>query len=149
MGKYIKDVAELYEKHPWVRITGDEDPEKLAFKSRQIFIYSMTHDQRMVFWQKEKVREEEQRLQELKESAETSDYLIREVTERARVAAEQDDFDEAEKMLEYARSFKKHRVTVKDIRKQREKIQWERRRLTQLKSKLSKADTESKGSSET
>ena len=133
----IKDLADLYKKYPWVRIDGTEDEEKLAFKSRYIFIYSMTPAERQVFWQKEKVHELEQDLAWAIESRETDKKMVDDAKKNAKYYAQEyeetgseEAYDKAEFYLGFVNSYKP--TTIKDIRGRREKLQWQRAKLKEM-----------------
>ena len=101
-------------------------------------VMDMPKPERMVFLQDEKVKEEEDWLDWMITSNKNDDIIIENYANTARELIqdhemyELDTLDRAEQYMDIVRSTKELRYSIADIRKQREKIQWERRILTEL-----------------
>lgn len=102
--------------------------------------YTLPEDERRAYFEEAWVKEEESRLQWMIDSNKRDDELVEWLTSRARYYVELygdsgDDkhLEAAEDYADMARLTKESRYSIGDIRKQRERIQWQRRRLNQAK----------------
>ena len=101
---------------------------------------AMPEPEQSIFLQEEWVKEEEQRLEWMLDCRKRDTRLLEDITARATEHVQQYEktSDEkhltaAEEWVGIARSIKETRFTIGDIRKQRERIQWERTKLTKLR----------------
>lgn len=118
----------------------DEDSEQVrAMKSYWQMVMAMPADDRQYFLQEEKVKEEETYLQWMISCNRRDDNAMTEFTHRARSAVsdyemlnEESLLDKAEAWTTLVSSTKANKFTIKDIRKQRERVQWQKKKLKQM-----------------
>lgn len=128
----------------------DTDTDELrALKSWAQMYLSLPEDERRVYLQEERVADEEQYLSQMIESNRESDDLIRYATRKARSLVldyeELNDkpmLEHAEQLAEFAELVKADKYTIGDIRKQRERIQWQKMKLASLRNQLRGKRTE-------
>ena len=101
---------------------------------------AMTEEDRAYFLQEEMVHAEERSLQWMVDQNKADDELIKLCTSKTQQAMKdyelfgsQDALDEAEDWLLIAKDTKEHRLTIGDIRKQRERIWQEKKKLQQMR----------------
>lgn len=123
----------------YLEIRDDDKPHIIALKTRWQYLMSLTKEQRQYELQLDKIREEERHLNWMIETNKDSDNLILECTNRARQAIanyelydDKDSLDSADSWTQVAQGLKGTRFTIADIRKQRERVQWERKKLNQM-----------------
>lgn len=115
-------------------------------------VMDMPEDERKVFLQEERVKEEQRHLDWMIEQQQVDDEFYRTAIRNAKGNVQDynmyKDMPDADKLLhnaklwhEIAISTKENRYTIQDIRKQRERVQWEKKKLTQLQTRLNKKPT--------
>lgn len=118
----------------------DDDSESIrAMKSYWQMVMAMPEPERRYFLQEERVKEEERYLQWMIDCNKDDDADVVEFTHRARAAVidyemlhDESVLDIAEAWTTLAQSTKANKFTIKDIRKQRERVQWEKKKLSQM-----------------
>jgi hypothetical protein len=118
----------------------DDDSESIkAMKSYWQMVMAMPLPERRYFLQEERVKEEERYLQWMIDCNHNDDVDVEEFTHRARSAVVDYEMLHDEKVLDIAeawttlaQSTKANKFTIKDIRKQRERVQWEKKKLSQM-----------------
>lgn len=133
----------------------DDSEGMRATKSFWQMAMALPEDERKVFLQEERVREEERYLAWMLEQIKVDDEFYAKAIHSAKGYVQDynmyKDMPDAEQLLknaelwhEVAVGTKENRFTIKDIRKQREKVQWEKKKLTQLQTRLNKKPTSEK-----
>lgn len=118
-----KHLERAIKRHPWLEITGEESQESLAQKTKWQMVYSLPDNARQVWWQGQNVKLAEN-------SLEGSIQLNKKYEELARDNPE------------HAKLYRSVKPTLREIRKERERVQWERKRLNKMKQEL-KSSSES------
>ena len=117
---------------------GDSESIK-GMKTYWQMVMALPEPERRYFLQEERVKEEERYLQWMINCNRDDDDSVVEFTHRARSAVLDYEMlhDEsllaiAEAWTSLAQSTKANKFTIKDIRKQRERVQWEKKKLNQM-----------------
>ena len=114
-----------------------EDSEHIkSLKSHWSMVMGKPLDERLRFLQEERIGEEEQYLEWMIDSNKGDDEAIVALTNEARsiissyeMLQEESLLNRAELVAEFARSIKDNKFTIRDIRRQRERVQWEKKKL--------------------
>ena len=117
---------------------GDSESIK-GMKTYWQMVMALPEPERRYFLQEERVKEEERYLQWMINCNRDDDDSVVEFTHRARSAVldyemlhDESVLDIAEAWTTLAQSTKANKFTIKDIRKQRERVQWEKKKLNQM-----------------
>lgn len=119
----------------FLEIKPDDDAHIRAMKSELQFVMAMEPGERKLFYQEQRVDEEERYLHWMIQSNKTDDEFIATATSKAKALMqniqmyghEDSWLEQAELWTEIAHGTKANKFTLKDIRKQRERI-WEQKR---------------------
>jgi hypothetical protein len=113
-----------------------DTPELRSLKSYWQMVMDMPVDERRIFLQEERVKEEEAHLQWMINSNHSDDEFIAMAVQKSKTALIDYEMfktdvtlEIAELWAEIARGTKLNRFTIADIRKQRERVQWEKKKL--------------------
>lgn len=144
------------EKREFLQIKEDDDAHIRAMKSELLLVMDMSKEDRAIYWQEDRVREEEHRLQWMIDQNKSDDEFIAWCVAKAKqYVNDYETFGEEEKWIkpaeeytELAKAYKQNKYSIAEIRKQRERIQWEKRKLNQIRKQSSKPSTEPSQSSE-
>lgn len=127
------------EKRKFLEISEDDDESIRSMKTELLLVMDMTPEEKAIFFQEQRVADEEHRLQYILDDMQRDDNFIHYCTKKAKEYLEHyeessDDkyLETAEQWAELAKLSKQHRQSVSDIRKQREVIQWQRKKLNQM-----------------
>lgn len=121
-------------------IREDDSDSIIALKTKWQLLVSLPKPQRLYQLQLDKIREEESYLKQLISWNKEDSQQIKHFTNLARQAVA--DFqlykdvkylEYADSCLEVAKSLKKERYSVAEIRLQRERVQWEKQKLKEMK----------------
>lgn len=117
----------------------DDDEHIRALKAQMQIEMAMPELERKHFIQEQRVAEEQYRLDWMVHSNKQDDDRVQWFSHMAReyvTRYEEDEDDKhlvaAEQYTEMAKLTKEMRFTIGDIRKQRERVQWQRRKLNQM-----------------
>lgn len=120
----------------FLKFKDDDSPELRGMKSYWQMVMDMPEPERKVFLQEERVKDEQRHLEWMIECNKTDDQFIELCKHKARSAVldynmlkEESSLEVAELWMETANNTKEGKHTLQDIRKQRERVQWERRKL--------------------
>ncbi len=136
----------------FLEIKPDDTDFMRSQKTYWRMVMDMPEDERKVFLQEERVKEEQRHLDWMIEQQQVDDEFYRTAIRNAKGNVQDynmyKDMPDADKLLrnaelwhEIAISTKENRYTIQDTRKQRERVQWEKKKLTQLQTRLNKKPT--------
>ena len=129
------------EKRKFLEIKDDDDEHIKSMKTELLMVMDMSPEEKAIFYQEKRVAEEEHRLQYILDDMQHDDNFIRYCSQKAKMYVEfyeetsEDNYLEtAEQWADTAKLSKQHRYNISDIRKQREVIQWQKKKLNQMTS---------------
>lgn len=125
------------EKRELIEFKDDDTPAIRGLKAELQLVMDMTPEEKRIHYQEQRVTEAENWLQWMIDSMYKDDEFIAMATKRAKdmmnnirdFGAEESWLTQAELWTEIAQGTKANKYTLKDIRKQREKIWQEKRKL--------------------
>ena len=133
------------ERNKLLEIQPEDSDDIKGLKTYMQMVYDLTPEERVIFYQEERVTQEEHRLQYMIEENQRDEAFAQRFIRDAELYMDNyttlgepgEETSEgwlqtAELCAEIAKGTRANRYTMGDIRKQREKVQWERRKLNKM-----------------